>query len=148
MQQDLDCFHIGVKGLVVADNGQMLLLKRQHPFKGLYWDIPGGRLQRRETLNEALFREVKEEIGLESMPRIEQFSMALTDIRVSVQNGDAGLIFSVFLIRVAKTFTPQLSSEHIHFEWCSLLEGSEKLKTRYPQEFLEKMKSLQTQVVP
>ncbi len=142
MQHELDCFHIGVKGLVVADNGQMLLLKRQHPLKGLYWDIPGGRLQKNETLNDALVREVNEEIGLENIPSIEPFIMALTDIRVPVQNSDAGLIFSVFLIRIAKAFTPQLSSEHIHFEWCSLLEGSEKLKTRYPQELLEKIKSL------
>jgi len=53
-----DCFHLGVKVLLYDSEGRVLLLK-----KGPYWDLPGGRLQKGETLMETLQREVEEETG-------------------------------------------------------------------------------------
>lgn len=60
-----DCFHLGVKALIFNEKNKMLLLERHHPSKKMYWDIPGGRLLRGESLIETLIREVKEETGFE-----------------------------------------------------------------------------------
>lgn len=55
---------IGV-GVVVMDNGRLLLVKRgREPGRGL-WAVPGGKVRRGERLREAARRELKEETGLD-----------------------------------------------------------------------------------
>jgi ADP-ribose pyrophosphatase YjhB (NUDIX family) len=55
---------ICVDGLYVRA-GKILLLKRgTEPFKG-YWSLVGGRVEKNETLKEALRREFKEETNLD-----------------------------------------------------------------------------------
>jgi 8-oxo-dGTP diphosphatase len=44
---------------------RILLIKRQTvPFRG-YWALPGGRVEARDTVEQAVVREVKEETGLD-----------------------------------------------------------------------------------
>ena len=53
-----------VVGAVVVDNGRLLMVERSKPpGKGL-WAVPGGRVERGETLPEAASRETQEETGL------------------------------------------------------------------------------------
>jgi len=77
-----DCFHLGVKALIFNSANKMLLLERHPPSKKMYWDIPGGRLQRGESLMETLKREVKEETGLDQISNIRPFTMIFTTIRM------------------------------------------------------------------
>jgi len=58
---------VGVKVLLKSDNNKYLFLKRSANFKpGVQkWDIPGGRINVDEKLDEALAREVCEETGME-----------------------------------------------------------------------------------
>jgi ADP-ribose pyrophosphatase YjhB (NUDIX family) len=53
-----------VDGVYVKD-GKIFLLKRNvEPFKGC-WHLPGGHLERNESLEDALIREFKEETNLD-----------------------------------------------------------------------------------
>jgi ADP-ribose pyrophosphatase YjhB (NUDIX family)/predicted GIY-YIG superfamily endonuclease len=55
-------------GLLVVDEGKLLLVRRsKEPFKG-YWDIPGGFLEGDELPEAGAVREVREETGLEVQP--------------------------------------------------------------------------------
>jgi 8-oxo-dGTP diphosphatase len=55
---------VGVGAIVFDDAGRALLIERgRAPGAGL-WSIPGGRLEARETLAQAVAREVREETGL------------------------------------------------------------------------------------
>ena len=55
---------VGV-GVVVVEEGSILLIKRgREPAKGL-WAVPGGKVHFGETLQEAATREALEETGLE-----------------------------------------------------------------------------------
>ena len=49
-------------------SGKVLLVRRKHPpFRG-YWALPGGFVELRETVEEALVRELREETGLIGRP--------------------------------------------------------------------------------
>ncbi|HEY6291741.1 MAG TPA: NUDIX hydrolase [Terriglobia bacterium] len=72
-------------GGVVIENGQVLLVRRgREPLKG-DWSIPGGLVEIGESLAEALWREVKEETGLEIEPLevIGVFERILRGVRSS-----------------------------------------------------------------
>lgn len=50
---------------IIEDKGKVLLVKRRkEPFKG-YWSLPGGYVEYGESVEEALRREVKEEVGID-----------------------------------------------------------------------------------
>ena len=54
-------------GAVVVDNEDLLLVRRGRGPAAGEWAVPGGRVQRDETLAEAVVREVAEETGLEAV---------------------------------------------------------------------------------
>ncbi len=138
----IDSFHIGVKALIVNQEKKILLLERDHPTQKMYWDIPGGRLHKGDSLIDTLLREIKEEIGLDDLKEIHPFTMALTNIRIPSQEGSVGLIFAIYHCDISFPFIPILSSEHVNFGWFSPLEAIAKFETRYPSEFLEKLARL------
>lgn len=55
--------HIGVYGLIFRKNQILLVLKTRGPYKGKF-DLPGGALHHGESIEDALKRELKEEIGV------------------------------------------------------------------------------------
>lgn len=55
---------VGVGGLIVQD-GKILLLLRVKPPEAGCWGIPGGKVEWFETVEEALLRELLEEVGIE-----------------------------------------------------------------------------------
>lgn len=55
---------VGVGAIVFDDAGRVLLVERGRPPSQGLWSVPGGRLEPRETLAQAVAREVREETGL------------------------------------------------------------------------------------
>jgi len=53
-----------VEAIISKDNSLLFLRRNNSPAKGQWW-FPGGRIRKGETLEEALYREVKEETGLQ-----------------------------------------------------------------------------------
>lgn len=58
--QMLCVYRISVKALITDDDGKFLLCQEEDG----KWELPGGGLEYGETPQEALIREVKEEMGL------------------------------------------------------------------------------------
>ncbi len=54
--------HVGVYGVYIKNNSVLLIKKSRGPYKGMY-DLPGGRIEQRETIEEGLRREFIEEAG-------------------------------------------------------------------------------------
>lgn len=57
---------VAVGAVAVADDALLLVRRSQAPAFGL-WSVPGGRVERGETLAEAVVREVAEETGIETV---------------------------------------------------------------------------------
>ena len=55
-------------GAVIVDDDHLLLIRRGHGPAAGKWSVPGGRVERGETLAEAVVREVREETGLACTP--------------------------------------------------------------------------------
>ena len=57
---------ISIDLIIRNEKGEVLLGKRVNaPAKG-YWFVPGGRIRKNETLDDAFIRLVREELGIES----------------------------------------------------------------------------------
>lgn len=55
---------VGVGAVILKEN-QLLLVKRKRPPEAESWSIPGGKVEYMERLEEALVREIQEEVGLD-----------------------------------------------------------------------------------
>jgi 8-oxo-dGTP diphosphatase len=58
--------HEGVYGIIQKNNQILLVKKNRGPYLGLF-DLPGGRIEAGETIDEALVREIREETGIQSI---------------------------------------------------------------------------------
>lgn len=99
-------FYVGIKAIIVSD-GKVLLLKRPRK-EGYTWDAPGGRIDGDETIEQALARELKEELGITQFLQIDLLHVSrLTDF---VHEG-VGLLLVYFRVE-ADISQISLSDEH------------------------------------
>lgn len=104
-----------VGGLIVNEAGKLLLVRRaRNPGKGK-WGLPGGFVDRTETVEAALRREVLEETGL---------SLTSTDYLISYPNqynyqGVVAAVIDFFYVCRAESDSPlQLAEDELDaFEW-------------------------------
>ncbi len=74
-------------GAIIAQDGNVLLVRRTNPPLQGQWSIPGGLVEIGETTKEAAIREVQEETGLQIEPvhLVEVFERILRDQEKCVQ---------------------------------------------------------------
>lgn len=78
--------HIGVYGLLIKDNKILLIKKCGGPYDGKL-DLPGGTIEFNESIEEALIREFKEEVGIDILD-YELFNVVSTNIKWIHKNED------------------------------------------------------------
>lgn len=141
-----DTFHLGVKALIKNVRGEILLLKANtSKFKKQeksYWDLPGGRVQKGDSVQQTLLREIKEETGIETLANIQEVGMYLSTKRISVDENDFGLILWVFECKIEEGFDILLSDEHTEYKWFSPREASKVLKKKYPHNFTKRISGM------
>jgi 8-oxo-dGTP diphosphatase len=58
--------HHAAVGIIIDNQQRILISKRPaHKLKGGFWEFPGGKIEENESPEEALIREVKEEVGIQ-----------------------------------------------------------------------------------
>ncbi|MFP3347306.1 MAG: NUDIX hydrolase [Sulfolobaceae archaeon] len=85
-------------GCVIFDSdGKVLLVKRKHPPNQGSWAVPGGKVNFGELIEEALKREMREEISVEVRPKElmaiveiikEGFHYVILDFVCEITNGE------------------------------------------------------------
>ncbi|WP_040700432.1 NUDIX domain-containing protein [Nocardia vinacea] len=106
-----------VVGAVVQHGGKILLLQRPaDDFMGGIWELPSGKVDPGESIDQALIREVKEETGLD----VTAIRNYLGEFDYQSGSGKKSRQFN-FTVEVANTDTVQLT-EHDAFTWTSLVE--------------------------
>ena len=140
MNPNEEVFHLSTKALIRNSEGKILVL--QCNTKDVRWDLPGGRVQKNESEEESLRREVQEEIGVKELFRITPFVMCKSPIRFFVQSNEVGLIVAAYLCEVADTNSIQMSNEHRGFVWAEPKLAAELLGDQFPEELKRKMSEL------
>lgn len=111
---DPKTFYVGVKGVICIDN-KCLLLKRQKADE-TYWDFPGGKISGSETIEEALRREISEEL-----PSLTTYTIGglieATRLHKDLKDGNALLLLAYQI--TAEPFEVELSEEHVGYRWVA-----------------------------
>ena len=125
-----DCY-VAVKGLICV--GDSLLILQKGLNENSHWDVPGGRLNDNESLDEALVRELSEEL-----PTLKSYTVSgiVGAYRLMESVDDKALIFIFYKIKAQK-FEINLSSEHVAYRWITketlpnLLNSKHKIEKGY-----------------
>lgn len=105
---------VGVKALIQNDRGEYLLLRRSQVMENeveAHWDIPGGRIEPEEPLEQALRREIKEETGLDTAG--DPVLLKAQDI--FVEKADLHVVRLTYSLRGSGDVT--ISDEHQEMRW-------------------------------
>ncbi|HCT64237.1 MAG TPA: DNA mismatch repair protein MutT [Lachnospiraceae bacterium] len=101
------------KAIIAVDNRVLILKKVKANGEKLdsKWDLPGGKVEFGETLEEALIREVKEETGCNaSIIKPYKFWTFYPSDNVQI-------VGTTFFCRLTDECRIQLSEEHSEFAW-------------------------------
>ena len=101
-------------GLIVRDGEILICQRRADQPMALQWEFPGGKLEPGETAEQALARELDEELGIEA-----QVGQRVTRIRHNYRHG--GAVDLQFF--VVPSFKRELENKIFHqFRWVKLEE--------------------------
>lgn len=120
----------GIKALITNEAGQFLAMHKSGQQSPLL-ELPGGRMQFGETIEEALVREIQEETGLTVEPvtvlSTWNYMKKTRDFQV------AGLIYKV---TVGDFSAFRLSEEHDAYYWLTV-EELDKLVPHFKESLLK-----------
>jgi 8-oxo-dGTP diphosphatase len=101
---------IEVVGAVIEIDGRVLACRRA-PGKSAagYWEFPGGKVEHGESPNEALRRELREELSVDSIVH-DLVSRATTVV------GETGIDLACYRVEIVGT-APTTSTDHDELRW-------------------------------
>lgn len=137
-------FYVGIKALIRNSEGKILVLKsslRGHVENTkVYWDIPGGRIDEGDGVEETLLREIEEETGVTEVSNIEFFTAVVSNHQIPIENNrKAGLVLMVYTAEIPSDSKIQISPEHTEYAWVDKADAAKLLSNKYPPEFTQKL---------
>ena len=107
---------------VLTSRGAFLLGKRtHHPAKGRWW-IPGGRVFKGESLERAVARKVKEEIGIPKFIVKKQLWTKGLMFKKSFQGPPSHTVSTVYLIEAPSRAIGKGDAQHDAFRWFTRID--------------------------
>ena len=118
-----DYIGVGCGAFILNENNELLLQQRKKSPEAGYWSIPGGRLEMFETFEEAVKREIKEEVGVD-IQVIDELGICDHIIKSEQKHW----VSPSFLCKIIKGKpTIMEPDEHADLKWFSLEELPENI---------------------
>ncbi len=117
-------FNVGIKAIIKKDN-KVLIVRHGQDF----WEVPGGRIDANESIEEALHRELREELpNIHSivLDRVIDARRLHKDIK-----DDISLVLVFYLVEADFKGAPKLSEEHTAYKWASKGEAIKTVHELY-----------------
>ena len=96
---------------IIENNGKYLIARRLEPerLKGL-WEFPGGTIEKNETENETLIREIKEETNLDVKPikKLDSFTKKVNTLEITMNFIESKILNDEINIKL---------EEHDQYSW-------------------------------
>jgi len=154
-----DCFHLGIKAVIRNGQGKVFLLEVNpeslKEYSGpTYWDLPGGRMNRNETVEETLRREITQETKIPNVRIVAPLIMILSKIRIPlgeihlplvdkpIHLKDVGLILWLYMCEAPTAMEVEVSDEHLSFQWFTPAEAASLLSVKYPEQATDAIRAL------
>lgn len=103
----------------ISTQRHLFLLRNSNKYQGT-WGLSGGRVEPGELISESLYRELREELGVElgdsKLIPIEKFT---------TENNNFS--YHTFLLPVTEEFIPKLNNEHRGYCWVALKDHPKPL---------------------
>lgn len=99
-----------------------------------------GKIRKDEDVQEALVREVEEEIN-HKVELIKLFDVVVSNFK-DTEKYKAHLMLVVFKCKLLEDKEVTISDEHSEWQWISIEEAKEHLSVKYPSAFIEKLDDL------
>jgi 8-oxo-dGTP diphosphatase len=115
---------VSVAGVVVDDAGRVLVAQRRD---NGHWEAPGGILERDETFEEGVAREVAEETAI--TVQVER----LTGVYKNMARGIVALVYRCRLLEG----TPHPTSESVAVDWLTPEQVAERMAPAYAIRVLD-----------
>lgn len=130
-------FELGVKAFIRNTDGDVLLLYKNPVAMGKvslpnHWDLPGGRVHQGERIEQALKREMKEEMGVARV-RVGRFVTAAIS-RLFHRKDNVGLILFIYECSLPDRIVIRLDEEHTQFGWVPIQKVGKLLSIKYPKD--------------
>ncbi len=126
---------------LIFHKGKYLFIKRHHNdnYAADNWELPGGKLDTGENIEENLFRECSEEVGIQT----ELLKIDLAVVNDISQSGKykGVLVVTIFGLLKASYQNANISDEHSEYKWLTLAEADLLDLTLSTRMFLDKVKS-------
>ena len=137
-------FFVGVKAIFLNDSNEILVLETNPRHTDLvvelHWDLPGGRVKGKDSIEDTLKREVEEELGIKRFRIKGLFDACISKMSPHGKDGTS-LALITFLCEMNEKGL-ELSDEHTGFKWAEIDEARKLLRVKFPEGFLQKLESL------
>ncbi len=124
--------HVAV-GVIKQENKFFLTKRLANSHQGGKWEFPGGKVEVNETVHQALYRELKEEVAIETLA-------CSPFMQISHDYGDKKVLLDVFVV---EQFTGEAKAlEGQQSAWYTLAEFQELNFPAANQAIIEKLQEI------
>ena len=80
-----------------------------------FWNFPGGKIEKHESVIDGLYREIEEEIGKRFWETYVEKEIPLEKFT----SDDSKFLYHTFMLLTNSEFTPMLNTEHRGYAWVN-----------------------------